>query len=229
MDRNPGPEIFDYIPRDKRPGFRGFVEFDRATERDLRRAESPQHERFDRRVSGVKAIIAAIESKVREFAEEQGWSDQESTRPAPESDREVALDFLRFLSPRGRPRSNSTAGTGQLELNFTERWECDLQVGLPTSQSTRVDWGQTIRNVVVMVKIEPPAPSQTSTVSLELTRVGGNTPPTVVATQRVGIQMAKESPNSVTFRLSPVNQVRGGYNAHKMESGNSQRGKGKQR
>ena len=183
-----GPEIFDYIPRDKRPGFRGFVEFDRATERDLRRAESPQHERFDRRVSGVKAIIAAIESKVREFAEEQGWSDQESTRPAPESDREVALDFLRFLSPRGRPGSNSTAGTGQLELNFTERWECDLQVGLPTSQSTRVDWGQTIRNVVVMVKIEPPAPSQTSTVSLELTRVGGNTPPTVVATQRVGIQ-----------------------------------------
>ena len=41
-----GLELSDYIPRDKRLGFRGFVEFDRRTERVLRRAETSQHEKL---------------------------------------------------------------------------------------------------------------------------------------------------------------------------------------
>ena len=44
-----GPaDLSDCIPKDRRLGFRGFVEFDKGTERTLRRAENPQHE--DRRV-----------------------------------------------------------------------------------------------------------------------------------------------------------------------------------
>ena len=67
-----GLELSDYIPRDKRAGFRGFVEFDRRTDPLLRRAETSQHESFDRRVSGVKTLISAVEERVKEFAKEQG-------------------------------------------------------------------------------------------------------------------------------------------------------------
>ena len=183
--------LADYVPRDKRPGFRGFVEFDRGAERELRRAENPQHERFDRRVSGVKELILAIESKVREFAEGQGWSGHDSTRPAPAGEREVALEFLRFLSPRGRTGRSSGKGvvdSSQFTMDFTERWDCDLRLEFPNLRTARVNWGEHIRNLSVAVRLQPASTSRHATVSLELAHVDDRVSRIIVGGQSVHLQ-----------------------------------------
>ena len=163
----------DYIPRDKRPGFRGFVEFDKGTERELRGAENPQHEHFDQRVAGVKALIAEIVQKVREFAEEQGLGDQASSHPAPASELDAATEFLRFLSPYARRDSGNGRGSSdssqlKMDLPTADRWECDLRLDFPDPDSARVDWGQYLRNVEVQVRLDSPHESAYAKVSLEL-------------------------------------------------------------
>ena len=181
----------DYIPRDKRSGFRGFVEFDRGAERELRRSENPQHERFDRRVSGVKDIISAIENKVREFAEEQGWGGHEVVRPAPAREREVALEFLRFLSPgsrTGHSNGSRAASGSHVSMDLAERWECSLGLDFPNSRSCRVNWGDYIRNLNVSVRSEPALVSRHAAVSLELARVEDRAFPTDVGSQSVHLQ-----------------------------------------
>lgn len=183
--------LADYVPRDKRPGFRGFVEFDRGAERELRRAENPQHEHFDRRVSGVKELIAAIEDRVREFAEEQGWGERESIRPAPEGEREAALEFLRFLSPHRRSErsiGSGAANTSQLSMDLTERWECDLLMDFPNPRSSRVNWGEYICNVSVPVRLQPASTSRQATVSLELAHVDDRASRVIVSSQSVYLQ-----------------------------------------
>ncbi len=167
-----GSELSDYIPREKRPGFRGFVEFDRRTDRVLRRAENSQHEGFDRRVSGVKTLILAIENRVEEFSKEQGWIIQESTRPSTGVERTAALEFLRFLSPNARRDSQNDKASlesAQLAMDLleTDRWKCDLHLEFPDPDSSRIDWGQSLRNVEVEVSLEPRRAEQTA-VSLEL-------------------------------------------------------------
>ena len=167
-----GSELSDYVPRDKRLGFRGFVEFDRRTDRVLRRAENSQHEGFDRRVYGVKTLISAIEVRVEEFSKAQGWTTQEMTRPSPGAERTAALEFLRFLSPNARRNSQDRAASptsAQLEMDLTEadRWKCDLRLNFPDPQSPRVDWGQHLRNVEVEVNLEPRR-SEQAAVFLEL-------------------------------------------------------------
>ena len=168
-----GQELSDYIPREKQSGFRGFVEFDRRTDRELRRAENSQHENFDRRRSGIKNLISAIENSLKQFAEEQGWTTRESTSPVPGAERTVALEFLDFLSPIARRHSNNgkvSSMSKQLETDHsdTDRWVCDLLMDFPDPNSARVDWGQHLRNVEVVVKLDPPRVLEQATVSLEL-------------------------------------------------------------
>ena len=175
-----GSELWDYIPRDKRPGFRGFVEFDRRTESVLREAENSQHESFDRRRSGVKSLISVIEDKVRDFAEEQEWTTRELTRPAPGAERTVAMNFLHFLSPNTRHQSRNgrnSSDSNQMELDLTveERWACDLHVEFPDPKTARVDWGQHLRNIEVKVKVEPHRFSEQVSVSLEQSVPGDKT------------------------------------------------------
>lgn len=165
----------DYVHRDQRPGFRGFVEFDRHAEHALRRAESPQHDHFFRNFSGVKELLECIESKVKEFAEEQGWTTQAAIHPAPNRERDAAMEFLRFLSPRGRAghsTGSGGAGSGQASMNLTERWECNLTLDYPNAQTTRVNWGEYIRNVSAAVRLESSSVDREAAVSLEMARVG---------------------------------------------------------
>lgn len=181
----------DYVPRDQRPGFRGFVEFDRVTERALRHAESPQHDHFDRRGSGVKELIEGIESKVREFAEEQGWTTQAATRPAPARESDAALEFLRFLSPHRRTRRGNGSGAtslGQMSMNLTDRWECDLLLDYPDARSTRVNWGDSVRNVGAAVRLEAASVVRHAHVSLELDRAGDSALRLVVAQQEITVR-----------------------------------------
>ena len=187
-----GSELSDYIPRERRPGFRGFVEFDRRTERVLRRAEISQHENFDRRVSGVKTLISVIEDRVSEFSREQGWTAQERTRPAPGTERTAALEFLRFLSPNARRDSRNGTGPAspiQLGMDFpvADRWECDLRMDFPDPSSGRIDWGQHLRNVEVAVRLEPPRLMERATVSLELAYAADKT--TVASVQSLEMEI----------------------------------------
>jgi hypothetical protein len=139
----------DYIPRDKRAGFRGFVEFDRALEVKLREeVESPQHDSFHRRVF-VRQIDAHLGRAVKEFAERQGWLTEER-RPAEEDN--VAQEILStvvdtFLSENipGRRRRRPAV-----------TWACDIELEFPHPESARVEWGEAVRNITVTCSHEPP-------------------------------------------------------------------------
>ena len=177
----------NYIPRDKRPGFRGFVEFDQSLEPELRGVENPQHTGFDGRNPHVKNIRRVVEEKVREFAETLGWTSQESTRPAPGADKEAAMEFLRFLAPKARsnrPSGGQAAEFGhQLSFEFTERWECELLLDFPDPKSTRINWGDSIRNVAVKVRLHPAQVHKRAKVSLTLTHADSKTSTVIVSSQ----------------------------------------------
>ncbi len=208
----------DYIPRDKRQGFRGFVEFDQGCERVLRNAESPQHDHFDRRVSGVKAAVTAIESKIKEFAEEQGWTTQEITRPASGVERNAALEFLRFLAPHARTSSNGvhrTVGSPQLSMelpDLAEDWKCDLQMDFPDPKSTRVNWGDYIRNIDARVWLQSTSTTKDATVSLELVRVDDMASRAIVASQQITVQNGEE-----VARFGDMQIIMGSPNPGKMQ------------
>ena len=183
----------EVVPRERYKGLRGFVEFDSATERWLKEeAENPQHEKFNPRLSNVRALISVIQSKVQLFAEEQGWSQPIQTRPAPGAEQAVAYAIQRFFARGNRRRENedradtpNDQGPTQGELIQRDpevRWECDLRFNLPDPSTARVDWGQSIRNVEADVRIEPPPGlGHDAIVSLEATHANRTGAPAVVA------------------------------------------------
>ena len=50
-------EFSDWIPKEQRGGFRGFVEFDRLLERQLRQLENPAHDGYNRRMRLYREIV----------------------------------------------------------------------------------------------------------------------------------------------------------------------------
>lgn len=145
----------DDIPRDRRPGFRGFVEFDQTLDKELRgdEVETPQHHRFIRRNRLVQAIYRSVEHAVEKFAAEIGWHER---RPAPPRNQGPGIteDVLRWLSATGNEPSPSA------------RWDCQLSLSLPDPKVARVDLGQSLENVRVHVQSSIPVPINV-TVSLE--------------------------------------------------------------
>ena len=132
----------DYIPPDKRAGFRGFVEFDRQLEYELREVESPQHDTFDRRRTSVKQIDAHIGDAVKRFAEQQGWaprggSSQTADKTAEEVLREVVNVFLSEGGPGVGPQPPSIV------------WDCELDADFPHPETSRIEWGEELRNIEV--------------------------------------------------------------------------------
>lgn len=184
----------DYIPRDKRAGFRGFVEFDRALEKKLKEeAESPQHDNFKRRVF-VRQIDTYIGLAVKEFAEGQGWLTEE-TRPV-EDDR-VAQEILStvvdtFLAENipGRRRRRPAV-----------TWACDLELEFPHLESARVEWDETVRNITVSCSHEPP--DQRRDVSINLSMVDPEGQQTEIASRN-----RRTSNGSATVEFGDVAIVR---------------------
>ncbi len=149
-------EYGDFIPVDKRPGFRGYVEFDKATDSALRASEKPQHDGYNGRHKTVRLIRAELKSRVREFSETMGWALPQAATKQQVSQREKSTHsrFLQtFLNPNGhKPKSgNRKGGTETPQLV----WDCRLDLEYPDPKSARVDWGQLIRNVYVWVGFEP--------------------------------------------------------------------------
>lgn len=149
-------EYGDYIPIDKRPGFRGYVEFDEQTDANLRVAEHSTHDAFKGQRKVVQQILSALKDKVREFSAEMGWEIPQSVSQQQVSQREQQTHsrFLEtFLNPNGR---KPIPGPGPDEpVDNQLLWDCRLSLDYPDSNSTRVDWGESISRVFVEVGVEP--------------------------------------------------------------------------
>ena len=135
----------DYVPRDKRPGFRGFVEFNLPLERQLRSAESPQHDAFIRHRTFVRQIDVQLEDAVRDFAELQGWLGHqldtvEEDRGAEAMLERVVQAFVPEETRRGKP---------------SIIWDCSLTMNYPGESSSRVNWGETIEGIIARCTHNP--------------------------------------------------------------------------
>ena len=146
----------DFIPPDKRPGFRGYVEFATHSDIDLRESENSQHDGFDGRRPIVRNIRDVLKAKVHEFSEIMGWEPQQSIPKQQVSQREMKTHtrFLEtFLNPNGRKPSSVSSQNGPETPQLL--WDCRLDLDYPDQKSARVDWGQAIRNLYVEVAFEP--------------------------------------------------------------------------
>ncbi len=149
----------DYIPIDKRPGFRGYVEFDKHTDSTLRGAENSQHDGFDARGKKgeiVRDLRDQLDSCTSEFSATMGWEAATSITTQQVSPREKSTHarFMEtFLNPNGR-KPKPSYNTGEDE-GTRLLWDCRLALQYPDPNSARVDWGQSLSNVFVEVGVEP--------------------------------------------------------------------------
>jgi hypothetical protein len=131
-------EFTDFVPADARPGFRGFVEFDRELEAELREVESPQHDAFHRRRPFVRQIGLVIREAVKDFAGAQGWLSEEDHEP--HEDR-TADDVLREITELFISGS-ATDGPGDADT-----WTCTLDLDYPNADTTRVEWNDWLTGI----------------------------------------------------------------------------------
>ena len=152
-------DLGDYIPLDKRSGFRGYVEFDKHTDGMLRAAENSQHDGFDARGKKgeiVRELRAKLDAFTREFSAEMGWESAITitTQQLSKHEKSTHAHFVEtFLNPNGR-KPEASAGAGKNEGNGLI-WDCRLDLDYPNPESARVDWGQSLSNVYVEVSVEP--------------------------------------------------------------------------
>ncbi len=149
----------DLVPRDKRTGFRGYVEFDKSTDSMLRAAEYSQHDGFDARGKKgeiVRALRRKLDEIVREFSDGMGWESSPS-RDSQQATRREKTTHARlletFLSPKAR-KANSLK-PGEAPDSDKLLWDCRLDLEYPDPKSARFDWGQSISRVYVEVGAEP--------------------------------------------------------------------------
>lgn len=149
----------DSIPKDKRSGFRGFVEFHKQTDSLLRAAENSQHDGFDARGNKgeiVRELRKELANYVRVFSDRMGWEPAASITSQQVSQHETATHtrlLETFLNPNGGKRNPSSTKGEQEGTQL--RWECRLEMQYPDPTSARVDWGQSLRHVHAVVGVEP--------------------------------------------------------------------------
>ena len=161
-------DVRDFVPKERLKGFRGFAEFERQLERELKKSEKPQHESFNGQYAVVRSVRNAIRAAVKQFAEKKGWLTETDTQDVPERVQEVAMEFLNvFAGGNGttrRGQQGGRGGQGEDSLN----WQCALLLDFPTAKSTRVNWGEIITNVGITVECEPFQSTKHVDLSLEL-------------------------------------------------------------
>ncbi len=160
----------DFIPRDKRTGFRAFVEFDRRLERELRQQESPQHDMFLRHRLFVRQIDTHIKDAIHKYAERQGWlgagvTPEQGDRAAQEILGTVVDTFL----------TESVTGR-RIRRRPTVIWTCDLGLNFPRDDSTRVEWGEVLRNITATCRHDPPDQRRDVRVTLSIVDPNGGHP-----------------------------------------------------
>ena len=169
-------DVRDEVPAEFRGGFRGFAEFDRRLEAELKNSERPQHESFDRRHKYVNETRQRIEDKVREFALENGWSTVTTNSNTSKRDQEHAVDFLAtFTKSNNYRRNGSNANALNENRERSYQWQCQLWADFPDPATTRVNWGETIQNITIGAEVQPTPESRWAKLSLEINRAGEDT------------------------------------------------------
>ena len=160
------------IPRDEKFGMRAFIEFDEATEKQLQSVEKPQHDGFHNwRKNPMPKIKKYLVGRMGEFAAEKGWKDNVQASDESDDPLDSLLDeqiALTFITP-----SPSGVGRGGKGIH----WELKLNVGYPDPNSTRVEWGNCLRNVWAQILCKP-SPNRRDDMQLILDwldSVGGKT------------------------------------------------------
>lgn len=156
-------ELSRFVPRQNRAGLRGFVEFDQSLDKVLRDLETPQHHKFDRMQGIVQAIYRQVEGAVEDFATELGWRQERERVRRPEQQPDIARDILRWFAPNARGNTPTT-----------DLWDCRLSFSLPDPKVARVDFGQFLKNVQVLVT-SPSSDPTNVTVSVDARHVESGT------------------------------------------------------
>ena len=141
-----GRDFGDFIPQEERPGFRGFVEFDRHLEGELREVEKPQHDGFGRRRAFVGAIDRYIAQTVQDFARDQGWTeDRPQSRDADRTAQEALAKISDLFVAAGQKGQRGRKAI----------WQCELNAEFPDPASARIDWGGMLSGVEVECRHTP--------------------------------------------------------------------------
>ncbi|MDD9957128.1 MAG: hypothetical protein OXP68_13020 [Anaerolineaceae bacterium] len=144
-------EFWEEIPKDKQAGFRGFVEFDRDSDKELRKIENSQHDGFRRKDGGHKrAIRSWLKEKVHHFSTQMEWIEDTTVdeKDATEIERKVGKRIAgTFLVPNYRHGSNSS-------FEKQEQWTCSLHLDYPRSGTTKVNYGDELKNLNVTVDFQ---------------------------------------------------------------------------
>lgn len=149
-------EYGDDIPPDKRAGFRGFIEFDeRLVDPLLREIESPSHDSFHGLKKGLmREIRPWLREQVRDFSTQMGWIDEigDDEEQVSQREQQVGEQIARTFLNRGRLIGNDDG----------LKWNCRLRMQYPQPETSRVDYGERLSNLVVTLRSEPEAPPLTT-------------------------------------------------------------------
>ena len=155
-------EFSDWIPKEHREGFRGFVEFDRLLDRELREIENPAHDGYNRRKWLYQEIVQEIRSLVKEFAVQRGWHDTEDVVPDPKFDTLVQEFAQLFVAPEPGKHTPSPA-----------KWRCQIDAVYPDPAIASANWGEAIRVDATCYR-RPSADGESITFEAELIRPDGS-------------------------------------------------------
>lgn len=162
-------EDFDLIPRQEMPCFRGFVEFDEATERRLRDKEKPAHDGFDGRGIVGTSIRPYLKDKMHEFAESIGViksRDADEGAPSEAERRTLEFVFNRLAPGAFGDAPNKNPGAG-IENNLGNPWDIAVLLKYPTPNTTRVNWGERIEDIRAVVNSRPESLRRNTRLALE--------------------------------------------------------------
>ncbi len=160
------------IPREFRAGFRGFVEFERLLDKELRKHknEKSQHDGYDGRNALIRNIRRVLYAHVKEFALRQDWLDTSvPEQSARESEHAAMHRVLKiFVQPqRGTSGLNGGPGTGETI------WDANIQMDYPQPGTTRVNWGEELKRLYVSCSSNPPVAFGSASLTLHLTDTEG--------------------------------------------------------
>ena len=160
---------FDLIPSKEKLGIRAFVEFDEYTDGQLREKEKAQHDGF--RKSGIvkNPILRYLENTVHDFANNIGLiknQDRDNGRSNEKFRRTSQFVFDRLLSKAMGNVAIDIDGDS-VDGETDKPWDVDVLLSYPNPDTSRVDWGQCISNIRIVVNSRPETLKRNTRYSIE--------------------------------------------------------------
>ena len=174
--RSARSDFDQHIPREFRAGFRGFVEFERILDKELRKHkyERSQHDGYDGRNALIRNIRSVLDTHVEEFARRQGWLDStKSEQSARDSERAAMQRVLKVFVQPQHPTSGLNGGSG----TGGTTWNANIQMDYPRPGTTRVNWGEELKRLYVSCSSNPPITFGSVSLTLLLLDAEGQSTP----------------------------------------------------